>query len=311
MMSFTNKLIISFTGVYLIWGSTYLAVKISLEGFPSFLMAAIRFFIAGLLFFLIAYFKGDSRPTLKDWKNGLITGFMMNFCGQGLNFLVAKEVPSSIVALICAIAPLLITFFDSLFFTKQKLSIFVISGLVIGFTGVINLLSPDSSMNFNYLLTLPIIISSIFWALGSLIPKKLDMNSSSFVNLGTQLLSSSFFFIISSLLMGELTNFSFTQVSIKSFLALIYLITFGSIVVFTCYDWLLKNYDASKVSTYGFVNPVIAVIMGNLFGNEPITFKVILSASIILFGVIIIIASKSKTKINFDFNKEKNQLSYE
>lgn len=310
-MNFTNKLILSFAGVYLIWGSTYLAVKFSLDGFPPFMMAGIRFFIAGILFFLIAYFKGDSRPTLQDWKNGLITGFMMNFCGQGLNFLVAKEVPSSIVALICAMAPLLITFFDSIFFSKNKLSIFAISGLLIGFTGVINLLSPDSSMSFNYLLTLPIIISSIFWAFGSLVHKKLNSNSSSFVNLGTQLVSGSAFFMISSFIMREFNNFSILDVSSKSLFSLLYLITFGSIVVFTCHDWLLKNCDASKVSTYGFVNPVIAVAVGSLFGNEPITSKVIISASIILLGVIIIIASKSKTKISFDFKKENNKLSYE
>ncbi|MFN8577004.1 MAG: EamA family transporter [Candidatus Sericytochromatia bacterium] len=297
-MSFTNKLVLSFTGVYLIWGSTYLAVKFSLEGFPSLLMGGIRFSIAGLLLILFAFLKGEGKPTLKDWKNAIIIGFVMNFCGQGLNFIVAREVPSSIIALISATVPLLITFFDSMFFSKQKLSPIIIIGLIIGFSGVISLLSPDKNNSFNYLLTIPILFSSTCWAFGSLLPKKLDMNNSAFMNLGTQLFAGSIFFTIGSYFMGEFNGFKFENVPLKSLFALLYLITFGSIIVFTCYNWLLKNYDAGKVSTYGFVNPVIAVIMGNIFGNEIITPKIIVSALIILLGVVIIIASKSKININ-------------
>lgn len=296
-MSFRNKLILSFAGVYLIWGSTYLGVKFSLEGFPPLLMGGVRFTLAGILFMIFALFKGEGKLTLQDWKNGLIIGFVMNFLGQGLTFISAKHIPSSIVALICATVPLWVTFFDRMFFTRAKLSVLSYVGLLIGFIGVTNLLSPDPNANFNYLYALPILFSSSCWALGSLLPKKLNVSKSTFVNLGTQLFSGGIFFLVTSFLMGEISSFHIENVTAKSLMALSYLIIFGSIIVFSCFNWLIKNCDASKVATYGFINPLVAVMLGNLFGGEPITLKVIISASIILLGVMIIIFGKSKIKL--------------
>jgi drug/metabolite transporter (DMT)-like permease len=312
-MNFTNKLILSFAGIYLIWGSTYLGVKFAVEGFPPLLMGGIRFMAAGLLFMLFAWFRNEGRPKLKDWKNGLIVGFVMNFCGQALTFMAAAHIPSAIVALICATVPLWVTFFDRVFVSRQKLSLFTYSGLLIGFTGVVSLLKPDTATGFNYLYALPVLFSSMCWALGSILPKKLEMSSSTFSNLGIQLFSGSIFFIITSYFMGEFNTFHIENVSLKSLIALVYLIIFGGIIVFTCYNWLLNNYDAAKVSTYGFVNPLLAVMMGNFFGNEPLTLKVLISASVILLGVIIIVLSKAsvKVKVNVNLNREIKQLSYE
>lgn len=308
-MSFKNKLILSFTGVYLIWGSTYLALKFGLEGFPPLLLGGIRYSIAGLIFLLFSFIKNEQKPTLKDWKNGLILGFIMNFCGQALTFISAQHVPSSIVALIAATVPLWVTFFDRLFFSKQKLSILAYVGLVLGFVGVTALITPDTNTKFNYLLILPILFSCMCWALGSILPKKMSLSSATFSNLGIQLFSGSMFFLIASYFMGEFSRFEIAHVTNKSLFALAYLTIFGSVLVFSCFNWLIKNYDAAKVSTYGFVNPLVAIILGTYFGNEPITPKVIVSASIILFGVMIIILSK--TKKNISFKKDIKKLSYE
>ncbi len=301
-MSFTNKLFISFAGIYLIWGSTYLVVKFALGGFPPLLMGAIRFSLAGLLFMLFAWFKGDGLPKLKDWKNGLIIGFIMNFCGQALTFIATMKVPTVIVALICASIPLWVTFFDQIFFSRQKLSLFRYSGLLIGFIGVITLLAPGSHQEFNYLYALPVIFSCICWSFGSILPQKLKMGPSTFINLGTQLFSGSLFFLISSYLFGEFNSFQIEKISLKSMISMFYLIIFGSVIVYSCYNWLINNYDIAKVSTYGFVNPLLAVLIGTLFGNEPISLKIIISASIILLGVIIIIFSKSGIKVKVNLN---------
>jgi len=201
-----------------------------------------------------------------------------------------------------------------MFFAKKALPMLTYGGLLIGFVGVANLLSPDSSHHFNYLHALPIIFSCMCWALGSILPKKLNMSKSTYSNLGTQLFSGSIFFWLISYLSGEFTNFHVENITLKSVLALSYLINFGAIIVFPCLNWLLKNCDSAKVATYGFINPIIAVIIGNVFASEPITMKVIVSASIILLGVMIIIfgngckTEKVKTDIN---NSGIKELSYD
>lgn len=308
-MSFKSKLLLSFAGIYLIWGTTYLAVKFSLHGFPPMLMGGIRFTTAGLLFLLFSMYRGDGLPNIKDWKNGIITGFIMNLCGQGFNFFVAKDVPSSIVSLLAATSPLLVVFLDRLFFARKKLPLMSYIGMSVGFIGVASLFSPDTNLSFNYIQLIPILISCICWAIGSLVPKKLELSNSAIKNLGTQLFSGGIMFMILSFLLGEYNNFNIYDVGAKPLFALIYLITFGSIVVFGCYNWLIQNYDSSKVATHGFINPVIALGVGSVLGNEPITLKVIISASIIVLGVMIIIFGK--TKINLKFKRDTKKLAYE
>lgn len=308
-MNFKSKLLLSFAGIYIIWGTTFLSVKFALETLPPMLMGGIRFTIAGLLFLLFVLYKGEGLPTRQEWKNGLILGFMINLCGQGFNFLVAKDVPSAIVSLISATSPLFIIFFDRMFFSKKNIPLMSYIGLTIGFIGVATLLSPDPKAGFTYIQAIPILIASVFWAFGSLMTKTINLGSSVIKNLGVQLLCGGLLFFIPAFFLGEFNSFNLNNVSSKSFFALLYLIIFGSIVVFTCYNWLMKNYDASKVATHGFINPLLAVIAGSILGNEPITLKIIISAVIIILGVMIIIFGK--TKINIKFGKGNKKLAYE
>jgi drug/metabolite transporter (DMT)-like permease len=294
-MSFRSKMILNFAVVYFVMGAIYLAIRFSVEGFPSSLMGGIRFLVAGIILLSLSFLKGDGLPDANDWKAGILLGFVMNFCGQAPVFIASKTVPSSVIALISASVPLWMTFFDRLFFARQKLSGMTYGGLLIGFIGVLLLMAPGKQTNFNYLAALPVIFANICWALGSLLPKKVKMSPSVLKNIGTQLTSGSIFFFITSYFMGEFGKFHFTDITLKSVLALSYLIIFGSVIAFSSLNWLVRNVDAGKVSTYGFVNPLIAVLLGSMIGHEQITLKILFSAAIILVGVIIIILAKSRT----------------
>lgn len=294
-MSFKGRMILNFGIVYLVMGSIYLAIKFSVEAFPALLMGGYRFLLAGLILVGFAWLKGDGLPKLKDWKTGLIVGFIMNFCGQAPVFLAAKTVPSSVIALICASIPLWMTFFDRVFFARQKLSALTYLGLLVGFVGVVRLMAPEKGIEFNYLSALPVVFSNLCWALGSLLPKRVKMNPSALISVGTQLTTCSLFYFCFSFFMGEFTAFHFSDITVKSSLALAYLVIFGSVIAFSSLNWLVKNCDAGKVSTYGFVNPLIAVLLGTIVVNEVLTLKIIISAAIILLGVIIIIFSKVGT----------------
>lgn len=308
-MSFKAKMLLCYAGIYLIWGSTYLAVKFSLETIPPILMGGVRYLLAGLILLAIMFIKKEKLPSTKGIINGSLIGILMFTVSQSLVFTAAKELPSAIVALLCAISPILISFLDRFIGSKKRLTFDKILGIFTGFLGVYFLVKPDGGNNFFYMSF--ILVGAFLWSFCSMMNKKIMNSVSQTAALAIQLLSGGFFMTLLAIFRKEHIGFNLGEVSLKSGLSWIFLVTFGTVIVFSCYMWLLKNCDVSKVSTYAFINPVIAVFLGSFLGNEPLTFKVLSSASIIIIGVIIILfGNKLKVSEKIILNKKVKELNY-
>lgn len=300
-----NKTIImiaAFAAVYLIWGSTYLAMKFAIETLPSFLMAGTRFMIAGAVLFIWARFSSDyERPKLVHWRTSLIVGGLLLLGGNGGVVIAQHYLPSSLTALLIATEPFWVVLISWLFMGGSRPNLKVIIGLLVGFVGV-SLLIGGRGLAFGdgsgQLLGVGLIVlSTIAWASGSLYGLRAAVPKSSLLGAGMQMLAGGSLLILLGFVTGEWQSFSFANVSTNSWLALAYLTIFGSLVGFTAYSWLLKNFEPSLVSTYAYVNPVIAVILGWAIAGESLTTQMLLGAGVIISSVALITSHHTEKEL--------------
>lgn len=290
------QIILGFAAIYLIWGSTYLAIRLGVETIPPFLMAGVRFILGGLIFYFWGKAKKADSPKAKHWISTSIVGLLLLVGGNGLVSWAEEVVPSGITALIIAMVPMWIVLIDWIRPNGNRPRMAVVIGLILGFIGVGALINPTNVgglAEIDHFGAMLLILATIFWASGSVYSKYADMPKSQFVSAGMQMFSGGIILIILSMLTGEFSDLQIQDVTSVSILSLIYLITFGS-VGYGAYIWLLKVTDPSKVATYAYVNPVIALILGNLIAMEPISSWTIVCSIVILAAVIIIITSRSK-----------------
>jgi len=287
-----TKLWIALLALYIVWGSTYLAIRFAVETIPPFMHASIRFLISGAILYIWRITAGDEKPTLNNWKSTAIVGTFLLLGGNGLVALAEKTVPSGIAALMISTSPFWLVLFESLRARGTKPTWLSILGLVIGFGGVFLLIGPSeitgSGQEFDTLGTILLLIAPILWSSGSIYARGADMPKSTLMSTGMQMLAGSVSLFIVSVVTGELSGFSFTQVSIRSWQGLIYLITFGSLVGFVAYGWLLHNAPVSLFSTYAYVNPVVAVFLGWLLAGEVLNARIAVASAIIIGSVILI-----------------------
>ncbi len=294
--------IAAFAAVYILWGSTYLAIKYAIETLPTFLMAGSRFLIAGAILFVAARFTKDyEKPTWAQWKTSFIVGTLLLLGGNGAVVLAEHYVSSSLAALLVATEPFWIVLLSWLWLKGARPNWKVALGLLIGFVGVYLLVGGqggDSADNSNQLYgTILIIIGTICWATGSLYGLRAPVSKSSILASGMQMLAGGSVLFVVGTFAGEWTNFNIAAVSRNSWLGLAYLTIFGSIIAFTAYSWLLKNAEPSIVATYAYVNPVIAVFLGWLIAGESFTIQMLIGAAVIV-GSVILITSPDKTTSN-------------
>jgi drug/metabolite transporter (DMT)-like permease len=287
--------IVAFATVYIAWGSTYFFIHIAIQAIPPFLLGAIRFTAAGLIMLLWCLYKRERIFVLKQLKMALITGFLLLFVGNGAVIWVEQFLPSALVAILVSAAPIWFVLLDKPKWTQNLTNRATLTGLVIGFGGVIllfyeNILSSisakDSSTQVGALAML--ILGSIAWSGGSLYSKYKSEGGSASVNSMWQMLIAGLIFFIVSLLRGETEGFLFNGVSTDVWLSVLYLIFFGSIAGYSAYVWLLEVRPATQVSTYAYVNPVIAVLLGVFFAHESISFLQILGLVVILLSVLLL-----------------------
>lgn len=287
-----TKLWIALLALYIVWGSTYLAIRFAVETIPPFMHASIRFLISGAILYFWRLAAGDEKPTLSNWKSTAIIGTLLLLGGNGLVALAEKTVPSGIAALMISTSPFWLVLFESLRARGTKPTWLSILGLVIGFGGVFLLIGPSeitgSDQKFDTLGTILLLIAPILWSLGSIYARGADMPKSTLMSTGMQMLAGSVSLFIVSMMTGELRGFSFTQVSMRSWEGLVYLITFGSLVGFVAYGWLLHNAPVSLFSTYAYVNPVVAVFLGWLLADEVLNARIAVASAIIIGSVILI-----------------------
>ena len=286
------KILAALLAVYIIWGSTYLGIKYAVESFPPFLHAALRFTISGGFLFIWRLLSGDPLPTRKQWISSFFVGSLLLVGGNGLIALSETKIPSGIAALLVASMPIFMVVIDSLIFRSHKPTAIQILGLIIGFSGVAYLLNPFSQAHQINSTTLAFsmiaLLASFLWSLGSLLSRKLEKPESLLMYTGMQMLMGAIGLGVMAAIMGEYHGFTFAQVTTRSWLGFAYLVTFGSLVGFTSYAYLLKHASVSLISTYPYVNPIVAIILGNLMAGESLTSRILISAIIIIGSVILI-----------------------
>jgi drug/metabolite transporter (DMT)-like permease len=287
-----TKIWIALLALYIVWGSTYLAIRFSVETIPPFLHAALRFLISGAILYVWRRMAGDPAPTLSNWKSTAIVGAALLLGGNGLVAWAEQSVPSGIAALMISTSPFWLVLFESLRTGGAKPTWQSIAGLIVGFGGVFILIGPAEIIggegSFDTFGIILLLFAPFFWSLGSIYARGADMPKSTLLGTGMEMLTGAVALFIVSLVKGELNGFSFGLVSMRSWLGLAYLITFGSLVGFVSYGWLLHNAPVSLMSTYAYVNPVVAVFLGNLLADEPLNARILIASAIIIGSVIFI-----------------------
>lgn len=289
--SFRARLIASFTAIYLIWGSTYLCIKIAVETMPPMLMGGVRFLVAGIILYAWKKHSRRERETFQHWRSAAIGGFLFFLMGNGAVIIGVQFVPSGIVALLVSIMPVWMVLFDQFSPSREVPGIPVIIGLLLGIVGLIILFNPFEIVSQNELHVggaLIVLLGSFCWAAASIYTRGTSLPRSHGLTAGMQMISGGIMLFIAGIATGELNNINFSAFSLASVLALLYLIFFGSIVAFTAYNWLLTATTPSKIGTYSYVNPVVALLLGAAIGGEVLTVRSIVASGVILLGVILI-----------------------
>ena len=291
--------IIAFAVVYIVWGSTYFFIQMAIQGIPAMLMGAMRFIAAGIIMLAWCAFKGDKIWIKRDIINAAVSGLLMLGVGNGIVIWVEQALPSAMVAIMVSANPIWFVVLDKRNWKENLTSLPTVVGLIIGFAGVILLFGEQVANTLGVTQNDAklwgvglLVLGPIGWAAGSLFSKYKGSSSPARVNTGWQMLVAGIAFLPASALHHEFTNFDIAQVPAKAWLAVIYLIFFGSIAAFTAYVWLLQVRPATQVSTHSYVNPVIAVLLGVLFAQEHISWLQIGGLVIILVSVLLINLAK-------------------
>lgn len=290
----TTLVLAAFGAVYLVWGSTYLAIRIGVESFPPLLLAGLRHFTVGLLLYPAFRWKTSVRPTRTNWRAAIITGFLLLFVGNGGVSWAEQTVPSGVTALLVATVSLWLVIVDWLRPGGTKPVPKVIVGLVLGFAGLALLVGPaqlGGSGRVDPRGAAVLVFASLAWACGSLYSKHGGMPSSAMLGVAMQSFAGGLILLIAGFVTGEFHGFHFASVSLRSWLSLAYLIAFGSGIGFSAYIYILQKSTAARVATYAFVNPVVALFLGWIILGESITFRTVLAAAVILTAVILVITA--------------------
>ena len=285
--------IASFLAVYIIWGSTYFAIRIGLESFPPLFLAGTRHIGAGVLLCLL-FRKSGTRPTRAQWITAAITGVLLLFAGNGGVCWAEQTVPSGITALLVATVTLWMVLVDWLRPGGRRPSGRVLMGIVIGFAGLLILVGPahlGNSSRVNPVGAAVLVLASLAWACGSLYSKHGALPSSPLLGAGMQALCGGAVLWMVGLLSGEGARFHPASVTARAWLAAAYLVVFGSCIGFSAYLYILKKSTAARVATYAFVNPVVALLIGWGLGGEGLSSRTVLAGAVILTAVVLVITA--------------------
>lgn len=285
------EVIVAFAAVYVLWGSTYLAIRFGVETLPPFLMAGLRHLTAGTLLFGWLKLRGTPWPTRRNWRAAAVVGGLLLLGGNGLVTWAERKVPSGLAALIVASVPIWMTLLDGIEHRQRPHGV-VLAGLGLGIAGIAFLVAPGQfagGQRVDSWGAAALLTAALFWAVGSLYSKKAGLPSSTLLATAMEMMAGGLILLCASGLTREWAGFSLAAVSAKSWLALGYLIVAGSLLGFSAYIFLLGATTPARVSTYAYVNPVVAVFLGWLFAGEAITPRTLVAALVIVAAVALII----------------------
>lgn len=293
-------MIAAFAAVYLIWGSTYLAIKYAIETMPTFLMAGVRFLVAGAILYTAARVSPSyEKPKAVHWRTAFIVGALLLGIGNGAVVLGEHYISSSMTALLIASNPFWMVMLGWIFMGRGKPNYKVTLGLLIGFIGVVLLIlggqnTDGAGGDSQWLGIFLIVIATIGWAFGTLYGATAPTAKSNVLAAGMQMLSGGLILTVVSAITGEWQRFDYRAVSSVSWIALAYLIFVGALVAYTAYSWLMQNASPSAVSTYAYVNPVVAVFLGWAIAGESLTGQMLVGAAVIVASVMLVTANNKK-----------------
>jgi drug/metabolite transporter (DMT)-like permease len=293
----TWKILLAFAMIYFVWGSTYLAIRIGVREVPPFLLAAIRFFVAGLILYGWMIAKGEPSPSRRQWLSAFLLAVLIFVLDYGLLFWAEQRVPSGIAAVMMATIPVFMAILEIFFLRMQKLTVHLASALLIGIGGVAVLMSHSMNLGgapIDKAGAAALIIAAMSWSVASVLTRRLPLPPSKVMSSGAQMLAGGVLLALTSAALGEFGNFHPWTVSRAAWLSLLYLIVAGSIVAFTAYVWLIHHESPTKVGTYAYVNPVVAVLIGYFLGGEALGARMILGTLFILISVVVITTTRVK-----------------
>src|ERR1700679_3868070 len=293
----TWKILMAFAIIYFVWGSTFLAIRVGVREVPPLILAAIRFSIAGLALYAWISARGEKQPTAREWRSASLLGLVIFVFDYGLLFWSEQRVPSGVAAVMLATIPVFMALSEIIFLRTQRLTIRLVVALLIGIVGVAVLMAHTLNLGgapVDKLGALALIFASISWSIASIFSRKLPLPPSKLMSSAAQMLTGGILLTILAAALGEFHNFHPAVVSRAVWLSLLYLIVAGSIIGFTAYVWLLHHESPTKVGTYAYVNPIVAVLVGYFLGGEELTTRTILGSLCILVSVIVITTMPAK-----------------
>ena len=285
--------VLAFAAVYILWGSTYLGIRLAIETLPGFLMAAARFSLAGVILLTFSLLKGQRFvSSLSEWRKAFLVGALLLLCGNGGVTWAEKYVATGLVALLVSTEPLWVVILNWIL-TRKRPNSKVLLGVLIGLAGVTLLVSDGlSRVNGRSWLSLVgggvVILAALGWAAGSVYTNRHPIKAPTSMASGMQMLAGGSLLLILALISGDAGRLNISNASWTSIGAFFYLLVFGSLIGFTAYSWLLNNVTPSMATTYAYVNPVVAVFLGWLIAGEPLTRRILFAAAIIISSVILI-----------------------
>ena len=292
----TSLVVAAFAILYTAWGGTYLAIRIGIETMPPLLMVGSRYVIAGAVLYFWSRLSGEPRPTRVHWRSAAIAGAFLLLGGNGTLAWAEQRVPSGLAALLIATTPFwmaLIAWWRNI----ARPNIGVAAGLALGFSGMLVLVGPgvfSGHSTIDPLGALVLVCASLSWAIGALYGREAALPKSVLESTGLQMLAGGAQLVLVGALRGELAGFSLGAVTLRSWIAFGYLIVFGGIVGMTVFLWLMRVASPARVSTYAYVNPMVAVVLGWMYAGEALTARTVAAAAIIIAGVILVISFRDR-----------------
>ena len=293
----TWKTLLAFAIIYFVWGSTFLAIRVGVREVPPLVLAAMRFSIAGAVLYGWMLARGERSPTARQWGSASLLGIVIFVFDYGLLFWAEQRVPSGIAAVMLATIPAFMALSEIIFLRTQRLTARLGLALLIGLGGVAVLVSRSLNLGgapIDRVGAAALIFASISWSIASAMTRKLPLPQSKVMSSGAQMLAGGVFLTFAATALGEFRDFHPSAVSRGAWFSLLYLIVAGSIIGFTAYVWLIHHESPTKVGTYAYVNPIVAVLVGYFLGGEALSSRTILGTLCVLISVIVITTTRAK-----------------
>jgi drug/metabolite transporter (DMT)-like permease len=285
--SFRIRVLLAFFAIYVLWGTTFLAIRVAVEELPPLFAAGSRFFIAGTVLFGFMLARGETRPSVRQWRNLLVMSLLMFVAEYGPLFWAEKYVPSGVVSVLAATIPILTLVLEMLVLRQQRWRLSQAAATLLGFGGVGVLLLPGGEQHFGLVPCLAILAGCTTWSLGTVLSRSMDLPKARPVTAGAAMMLGGGMLLLLSAGFGEMHPVP--HVSLRAALALLYLIVFGSLLAFTAFVWLLAHMPATRVASHAYVNPIVAVALGYFVAGEPVTLRTLVGTALVLISVFIIL----------------------